>query len=477
MQNPEQPIDKPKRRWLRFSLRGLFLFAVIIAVGIALPMRWLEDDIAQYEVEQEVSTQIEAANGWTYGSPLLRQQEVSWSEYPGHLWKRAMNWGHDADLYDDISSVVLPTEKLERLTPQLQKLRSLKSIDFSPSDSDNFGQRLSDEVIEHLASLDTLESLDLRSVAVTPGQLRRLSSLPNLQRLVLPSHRFSRELLDELPNFLELEDLTITDFPITRGNVEKLRDIPDLQSLTLSSWKPVGRPDGIQAMGSLTQIRWLVIDVPSINDRWYESLGKMPLLKQLSIRGSADTGKAPGAAFAQLSSLTKLETLTIDGVCIDDEALETIGKMTSLTELKCDASLTTDAGMKHLAGLPYLTEANLSGTQITIHGLHELSKAPKLDYVHLGAGFHVSLRDHRGHFCGTCAMPFDYASKTQFGEANAAWRRSITITESDSSQDPFASTEYSSEEDPFAPPTEIPNNFADTISDPFLPPSEELASE
>lgn len=467
----------PKRRWLSFSLRGLFLFAVIIAVGIALPMRWHQDDIAQYEVEQEVIAQIESANGWTYGKRWPLRQQSTWAEYPGHLWKQVMNWGHDADLYDDISGVVLPTEKLERLTPQLKKLRSLRSISFSPINSDDFGLPLSDEDIAHIAAIDTLEDLDLASVTVTPDQLRRLSALPKLQVLELPLTGKTTPFLNELSRFPVLEHLSVDDVPVDESCMKALQSIHNLKYLDLEVSKVLPTSDGIAVLSSLGNLETLRLNVPSLDDRWFQAVGSLTSLKLLSIRGSVDTGKAPGFDFTQLSNLSKLESLTVDGVCIDDQALETIGKMTSLTELKCDASLTTDAGMKNLAGLANLTEANLSGTQITIHGLHELSKAPMLDYVHLGAGFHVSLRDHRGHFCGTCAMPFDYASKTQFGEANAAWYRSITITESDSSQDPFASTEYSSEVDPFAPTTELPNNFADTINDPFLPPSEELASE
>ncbi|QDU78269.1 Leucine Rich repeats (2 copies) [Bremerella volcania] len=470
--------DKPRRRWLSFSLRGLLVFTVVVAVGIALPMRWRQDDIAQYKVEQQVSTQIDSVDGYSMTYRLPGSDEITWVEYPSYLWKRAMNWGHDADLYEDIESVHLPINKLNRLAPQLKKLRSLTSIDILSSNTGEYGRPLSDEVIEHFAGIDTLEELDLWAVTVTPRQLRRLSSLPNLRRLVLPSSESSIAILDEVSSFHQLESLKVNDVPITRPNVEKLAAIPKLQTLTIDSSAPLSTPDGIQAMAALTRMQWLVIDVPSVDDRWYDALGKMTSLTNLYLKGHRERVAAPGEAFAQLSSLTKLKVLTIDGVSIDDKALETIGKMTSLTELNCDASLTTDAGMKHLAGLPQLREANLSGTRITIHGLHELSKSPTLDYVHLGAGFQVSLQDHRVHLCGTCAFPYDYANTTQFGEANsAAWRNLIRISERNSSEGPSAASEFSPGEDPFAPPTELPDNFADTIGDPFEQPGEELVIE
>ncbi len=470
------PQPKPRRRWLRFSLRGLFVLIIIVSIAIALPMHWQEDDIAQYKVEQQVATQIESMNGTFYGAPISSREEVSWFDYPSYLWQKSMNWGHGTDLYDDIHSVTLPIRDLDRLAPQLKKLRSLEKINISTSNVDDFGMPLYDEEIKQIADVETLEELDLSEVNVTPSQLQELSSLPNLRHLAFPVRGDPVALIEALPSFPKLEHIKIDDLPITQSTVAKLEQLPNLQILTLSSFRPKADSGGIQAMGRLTQMQWLVIDVPSLDHRWYDALAKMPQLTNLYIKGARQIDAAPGDAFAKLSTLTNLEVLTIDGIRLDDKALETIGKMKSLTELHCDASLTTDAGMKHLAGLPKLKEANLSGTQITIHGLYALSKSPSLDYVHLGAGFQLSLQDHRKHFCGNCAGPVDYAETNQFGEPYSPWKNLVPRIEGDSNED-SSSPEYLPGEDPFAPPTQLPDNFADTINDPFLPTNQELASE
>jgi len=473
---------KTKRRWLSFSLRGLLVFTILAAVTVALPLRWRQEDIAQYQVEQVVGRQIKGAKGWASHQRLPESKDVSWSDYPGHLWKQATNWGSDADLYEDIESVHLPTSKLDKLVPQLRKLRSLRSIDISPDEDDAYRQRLSNEVIEQLGEIDTLEDLDLSMVSVSPSQLRRLSQLPNLRELSLPQYEQATPILQELSHFPHLESLTLEEVPYSQRNMELLQAIPHLKKLTNTSIIVLSDEDGIaasdegiDALGKMTQIEWLVIDVPVLDDRWYQCLGKMTSLTHLSIYGERELNEAPGAEFSHLASLTNLESLTIDGVRIDDQALETIGKLTSLTDLACDASLTTDAGMQHLAGLPKLKEANLSGTQITIHGLHALSTSRTLDYVHLGSGFHVSLRDHRGHTCGTCAFPSDYAEKTQFGPTDR-WPSSIGVNANEPTsqpdEDPFAAAD-----DPFAAPAELPDNFADPINDPFVPVDEDSTSQ
>ncbi len=453
---------RAKRRWLSFSIRGLLIFTLLIAVGVVLPIKWREHDLAQYRVEEDVDSKIDLANGWTFRPRLRKADPITWKEYPSHLWKRTMNWGHDEDLYQDIESVHMPLEELVRLGPELQKLRSLKSIHLFMENSDDHGAPILEEELELLASLKTLEIIDLSGVAISPAQLRKLTVLPNVTCINFPMSRSSLPYLEVLSDFRKLETISLHDVPITRQAIETLAGFEQLRSLSIYYWIQKETTEEVEAIGELKQLTSLYVCNYSYNDQWFQTAGNLTSLRSLHLSFHSETDRAPGENFHQLSNLTQLENLTIDGVQIDDDALATIGKLSGLKVLACDASRTTDAGMKHLANLPQLTKANLSGTRISIHGLHTLSQSSTLDEVYLGGRFQVFLRNHRQVFCGTCALPFDYADNSQFDKDNAT-PSAILATHTIYSEDPFVSPEAL---------TDLPDNFADTINDPFQPFSE-----
>ncbi len=114
---------------------------------------------------------------------------------------------------------------------------------------------------------------------------------------------------------------------------------------------------------------------------FFKSLGVLTTLENLFI---GETKSAiPKGAFEYLSSLTKLDELSLQDAKIDDDHLSVLSNFELLKDLNLQATDVTDKGLKHLEKCRKVTRLNLAGTRASDVGVSYLTGMTKLDSLDL----------------------------------------------------------------------------------------------
>jgi len=263
------------------------------------------------------------------------------------------------------------------------KLRPLKVLYIWENNS------VTNEGLEQLLNLRSLELLVLKSVRMTDEGLKVLSGLPSLNHLIL-------------------------DGNFTNNAVLYLKDIPSLRTLKIDTQR--FNDWGMQNISSLTQLEnfnahW----IEGITDRGVAYLKNMPSLKSLDIGHAKLTDKAMldlnqihtleylrlpnyGLTDAGLKHVTELQNLRNIWVgCssrspLTDESLYSVSQLKNLEVLSIGGEGLTDGGMKHVAKLTNLKRLSIFYyRQLTDKGLAELAELESLTDFNLGRGTKVSV--------------------------------------------------------------------------------------
>ncbi len=167
---------KPKRRWFRFSLRTLFAFTLLVAIGCG----WFAFKLQQARQQQLVSDAIHALGG-----------SVAY-DFDYHPWEynRRPDWLISilgTDFFHDVATVKINTVTFsdtdsERLLVQLKRLPKLAQLDLSQT-------QVTDSTLVHLDELGHLEYLGLGQTSITDRGLDFLKNLPRLGTVYLAGRK------------------------------------------------------------------------------------------------------------------------------------------------------------------------------------------------------------------------------------------------------------------------------------------------
>ena len=159
--------DKPRRRWLRFSLRSLFLLIVVIAVSLGWTL---------YKVRQQgiaVAALREMGCSFTYGNP-----DPSGSPYPSTVLERLRKLLGE----DEPRSVTCVQGHSSQITDAgLVHVRGLTRLEILFLNN----TQVTDAGLVHLGGLTQLVELDLAATQITDAGLFRLGGLSRLRSLTL----------------------------------------------------------------------------------------------------------------------------------------------------------------------------------------------------------------------------------------------------------------------------------------------------
>ena len=147
---------KPRRRWLQFSIKTLFVLVVIAAV----PCGWLRVTLDRRAKERQAVAEITKLGGtavydWEWLSPGKQEPQP-----PGAAWVRKLLGD---DFFTDISEVSLFIAKKE----------------------------MGDECLAHLDPLMGLTNVRLNDSRVTDQGLAHLTRFPNLTEVFLADTRIT----------------------------------------------------------------------------------------------------------------------------------------------------------------------------------------------------------------------------------------------------------------------------------------------
>jgi hypothetical protein len=161
--------SKPRRRWLQFSLRGVLLLMLVVALGLG----WITNERRKVWLEDRAVEKIEGLGGHVTRSLDSRYQE---GRFLGMLPLRMLLFGRTVDF--PVSSVKLPCCTDLNVMRHFRDTRALRAVELP-------GCLIGDDEILQLVMCKDLETLDLSATNITDAGVAQLGSLPHLSSVKL----------------------------------------------------------------------------------------------------------------------------------------------------------------------------------------------------------------------------------------------------------------------------------------------------
>ena len=287
------------------------------------------------------------------------------------LWGSACNTLTDASL-----SSISKLKNLEelyfirtrtRFTPagvsHLKELENLKKVDFVQIWISPAGVYYGDEVVRQLASnLPNLESIEGIGFLSAEG-MKILSRLQNLKCLgiALKDNRqgyYGPTGLSHLTHLSSLEELHITSGEsLSDVDIASLELLSNLRDLHISSQNVTNR--SLTSIGKLKKLENLHLNCP-VTCSGLNQLSGLTNLQTLDVEEHPAAISPSDRGKLDLSTLTKLNTLTLSGLSLHDADLESLAGLHHLEWLSLGGTFTQE-GFRHLSNLHELKRLSISG--------------------------------------------------------------------------------------------------------------------
>jgi internalin A len=211
------PVSRPWRRFLRFSVRGLIV--VVLLIG-----GWLGWIVRSARIQQVAVAAIENAGGFVW-------YDWQWSKgrsIPGaQPW--APRWLVDrigVDYFGHVTCVMLFPVATDGVLAKVGLLTQLQELNLYRSSVSDFG-------LSHLRGLNELTTLYLGRTPVTDAGLAHLGGLTNLRELKLDSTEVSDAGLAHLSRLSKLTNLDLRNTQVTDAGLAHIRGLTSLSRLEL----------------------------------------------------------------------------------------------------------------------------------------------------------------------------------------------------------------------------------------------------
>ena len=285
---------KPRRRWLAFSLRTLFVLMTVLGCLSG----WI---VYQYRIVRMRQEAMKALR--------TRGFEVEVAQIPPALLARL----------------------LARFSGQdpIGPVESIRGWDFSDSD------------MSDVLQFPELRYLGIFSGTVTDAGLARLDDLPALEYLCLKSLPISDAGLAPIRRLNRLTAVELCCEGITDQGLVNIRHLQGLTWLYIQS--PAVTDAGLVHIEGLDRITKLDLQGTQVSDRGLPRLRRLPL-SELLLGGTQVTD----AGLKHLAAIPSLTQLTLNDTALSDAGLDEVRAFDNLIYLAADRTKVTAEGVRRL---------------------------------------------------------------------------------------------------------------------------------
>lgn len=241
-------------------------------------------------------------------------------------------------------------------------------------------ETFTDEGMEHVRRLRTLESLSLMQTGVSDDGLVHLKDLVNLEFLSLSSNKFTDAGLEHIPEMTELKSLRLDDAQITNEGLRRLKQsglLTRLEFLVLNRTQITDA--GLAYLQGMDRLKLLYLSEIQVGDQGVSYLTQLSKLEGIILNDTNITD----VGLAHLKGLKDLNMLYLQNTQITDTGLGHLSELTSLVQLWLGGTKITDAGLVHIQGLTGLQSVSLERTGVTDQGLAHLKPLTALSELFL----------------------------------------------------------------------------------------------
>lgn len=247
--------------------------------------------------------------------------------------------------------------------------------------------KFQDADCRQLATLQSLESVDLSGTGITDEGLAALAKLPALTTLKLSATGVTDDGLATLAECTSLKELSLARCPIEKLTAAGAGTLTSLQSLNLMDTSLTD--DSGEALATLVNLEQLYIGRTRISSGILAALTDLQKLKLLNVAGILVTSDADMQAFGALAGL---EMIYLDRAELNDAAFTQL--VNALRENEncavaaiflegCRISDESRDSLLELVRLPTLGKLRLTDTQVSRDVFNELVKAaPEISFAH-----------------------------------------------------------------------------------------------
>ena len=241
MATEAEPVSRPWRRFLRFSVRGMIV--VVLLVG-----GWLGWLVRSARIQREAVAAIQQAGGSVYYDWEWRSgQYLEGTEPPAPRWV-VERLGFD--YFGNVAEMCNGNARGDAVLAKVGELHALETLNLEWSHATDAGlacviglrrlkqlfisdTNVTDAGLLSLQRLEKLEELDLTNTRITDDGLVHLTALTSLRNLYLENDDVTDNGLMHLKKLTGLETLGLRGTKVTDGALVHLREMKGLKQLLL----------------------------------------------------------------------------------------------------------------------------------------------------------------------------------------------------------------------------------------------------
>lgn len=281
-----------------------------------------------------------------------------------------------------------------RSLAQLRKLRMLAVLPIERYEKQGFGPtqwsypfiarradrpRITGKALQSLASVQTIESLDLQDANLQSSDLALLASWPKLSSLGLPNV-IDDEAVKHLQSCRRLHQLTLGNREITAPELHRLAECKSLRKLVLTC--ATLSKEALEALSRLETVESIELIDCGLTDEHLQYLHGSPRLNELALPRNEING--PG--LVHLAKL-KIKSLGLEFNNVRDETLQDLSQLTNVEHIRLSYCLgVTDRGIQSgtLQNMANLKQLALRGLkQVTDASIDDLLKLKQLEHINI----------------------------------------------------------------------------------------------
>lgn len=254
---PDQPRPKTRQYWVRLTVRGLIVLALITGAGLG----WIARNA---RIQRDAVAAIKSAGGWCWYDWETGVGENNddgiWMPLSKPDWQEWLEAWIGEGYFGDVAWVTLYNNQEESMSES--RKRGL------------------DATLANMGCFSRLEKLELVGTQADDEALANFKRLSHLKELTLTRTRLTE--VGFLQTMNRLEELSLMDSPVVDAGLANLKGLTHLRFLCLTNTRVTD--SGLVYLKGLTYLRELYLEETQVTDAGLEHLKGLTNLRELYLR-------------------------------------------------------------------------------------------------------------------------------------------------------------------------------------------------
>jgi hypothetical protein len=311
------PWRRPRRRWLRYSLRSLLILTTVLCIWLGIKVNQARRQKAAVDTLRALGAQI-----------AYEHQRVPAGYFDSQVDLNVPVWAREL-CGDDF----------------FQTVRSVAFVSRANADSTKFiPYEIADDDLECLADLPHLERFYIDTAPITDAALVHLAGHKSLTTIYLKYTAINGSGLRHLA-VRGLVEIGLEGSPVNDAGLSHLREAKNLQKLQLARTEVTD--EGLKHLRGLNKLEGLVVSRTRITGSGLKYISGLAELHEINMVGCPIDGQSL-LALKSLNPSTGSILLELKDTPLGDQDISYLIQLKNLWSVSLNRTKVTDAGLAHL---------------------------------------------------------------------------------------------------------------------------------